>query len=265
MKVFSIALALTALASSAPVGAQILGSRLPVPTTSRGSTIDGSWRRVGRDANGYEIYERRVSDANGNIVIQRARRDANGNMTIISSRTVSNNRDRTDCQYSRTTNSVGDIIFGRTSDVNCDDRGTRLDGGWYQVGRGPNNNSVYERRTRDANGNLVIQRARRNPNGTFTIFSTRYANDNDKQWRKAQKQQQKELRKEQKRQEKELKKAQRGYHDDDDYRSRVSRDDDDDDDDYRSSVLRGDDRYYAGNSAAAKGNGHRKAKHKGRN
>jgi hypothetical protein len=249
MKVFSIALALTALASSAPVGAQILGSRLPTPTT-RGSSVDGSWYEVGRDASGYAIYERRVRDANGNIIIQRARRDANGNMTIISSRTASSTsgRNRTDCDYNRTTNSVGDIIFGRTSNVNCDDRYSRIDGGWYQVGRGPNNNSIYERRTRDANGNLVIQRARRNANGTFTIFSTRYANDNDKQWRKAQKQQQKEWRKQQKQQEKQWKKSQRG-----------------DDDDYdRSSVLRGDDRYYAGNNLA-RGNGHGKGKHKGRN
>ncbi|HMI54759.1 MAG TPA: hypothetical protein VK494_01085 [Gemmatimonadaceae bacterium] len=204
MKVFSIALALTALASAAPVGAQILGSRLPTPTTTRGSSIDGSWYEVGRDASGYAIYERRVRDANGNIIIQRARRDANGNMTIISSRTASSTsgRNRTDCDYNRTTNSVGDIIFGRTSNVYCDDRYSRVDGGWYQVGRGPNNNSVYERRTRDANGNLVIQKARRNSDGTFRILSTRYANDNDKQWRKAQKQQQKEWRKEQKRYEK---------------------------------------------------------------
>jgi len=64
----------------------------------------------------------------------------------------------------------GDLIFGRTNDVNCDDNGNRIDNGWYQVGRGRDNNSIYERRTRDRNGNLVIQRARRNSNGTMTII-----------------------------------------------------------------------------------------------
>jgi hypothetical protein len=187
MKVLTISLAAAVFAAVAPLNAQVVsGSRVPPPSSSRTSN-NGSWYSVGRDANGYNIYERQTRDSNGNIVIQRARRDANGNMTIISSRTVNNtnNGNVNDCSYSRTTNSVGDIIFGRTGNVNnCEDR-NRIDGGWYQVGRGPNNNSVYERRTRDANGNLVIQRARRNSNGTFTILNTRRANDNDKQWRKA--------------------------------------------------------------------------------
>ena len=44
---------------------------------------------------------------------------------------------RNDCTYSRTTNSVGDIIFGRTNlNTTCTDVGTREDGGWYQVSRG---------------------------------------------------------------------------------------------------------------------------------
>ena len=71
--------------------------------------------------------------------------------------------------------------------MNCDDVGNRIDGGWYQVGRGRGNNSEYVRRTRDARGNLVIQRARRDRNGRFVIISTRYANDNDKEWNKANK------------------------------------------------------------------------------
>jgi hypothetical protein len=199
MKTVIITLAFAGLASTASLDAQILGSRLPTPTTSRGTSIDGSWQVVGRDGNGNTIYERRTRDRNGNILIQRARRGANGNMSIISTSTVTNtsNRDRRNCDYNRTTNSIGDIIFGRTNDVNCDDVGNRVDGGWYQVGRGRDNNSIYERRTYDRNGNLVIQRARRNSNGTFRILSTRYANDNDRQWRKAQKKQEKEWRKEQ--------------------------------------------------------------------
>ena len=269
MKAVIITLALAGLVTTASADAQILGTRLPTPSTSR-TTVNGSWevigrdgsgytiyeRRVrdangnivvqrarrdsngnmtiissrvetnantnvggnygswqvvGRDANGYTIYERRTTDRNGNIVIQRARRESNGNMTIISSRTVANNGNGNygNCDYNRTSNSVGDIIFGRTNDVNCNDNGNRVDGGWYQVGRGRDNNSIYERRTRDSNGNLIIQRGRRNSNGTITIISTRYANDNDKQWQKAQKRQEKEYRKDQKEQQKAYDKAQK--------------------------------------------------------
>jgi hypothetical protein len=215
MKVFVITLALAGLATTATLDAQIVGR--PVPSTSSSINIDGSWRAVGRDRNGNSIYERRVRDANGNIVVQSAVRDQNGNMRIISSRTeVVNNgqydnrgnngqydnrgRNNNDCSYNQSTNTVGDIIFGRTNNnnVNCTDNGTRVDGGWYQVGQGRDNNSIYERRIRDRNGNLVIQRARRNSNGGFTIISTRQANDNDKQWRKAQKQREKEMRKSEK-------------------------------------------------------------------
>jgi hypothetical protein len=267
MKAVIITLALAGLVTTASADAQILGTRLPTPSTSR-TTVNGSWEAIGRDGSGYTIYERRVRDANGNIVVQRARRDSNGNMTIISSRVETNanvggnygswqvvgrdangytiyerrttdrngniviqrarrdsngnmtiissrtvasndNRNNRNCDYNRTSNSVGDIIFGRTNDVNCDDVGNRVDGGWYQVGRGRDNNSVYERRTRDANGNLIIQKARRNPDGTFRILSTRYANDNDKQWRKAQQRQEREFRKDQKEQEKAYEKAQK--------------------------------------------------------
>jgi len=108
-------------------------------------------------------------------------------------------RSTTDCSYARTTTSVGDIIFGRTNlATNCRDVYSREDGAWYQEGRGRDNNSIYERRVRDANGNLVIQRARRNPNGSFTILSSRVATSNDKEWRKAQKAQQKAWKKQQK-------------------------------------------------------------------
>lgn len=248
MKAVIITLALASLASAASLEAQISSTRLPTPSTNRGTTINGSWQVVGRDANGYTIYERRTTDRNGNIVIQRARRDANGNMTIISSRTVaSNDRNNRNCDYNRTSNSVGDIIFGRTNDTYCDDVGNRVDGGWYQVGRGRDNNSVYERRTRDANGNLIIQKARRNSDGTFTILSTRYANDSDKQWRKAEKKRQKEYRKEQREQDKEYRKSQR----------------DDDDDERVSGVVRGDDRDHGGSNAEGRGKGKGKGNSKG--
>jgi len=134
---------------------------------------------------------------------------------------TSPSRQTTDCSYSRTTNTVGDIIFGRTNlATDCRDVYSRNDGAWYQVGRGRDNNSVYERRIRTANGNLVIQRARRNPNGTFTILSSRVANSNDKEWRKAEKAREKAWKKHQK----EVRKAQRKA--DKDY-SRYDRDRDD--------------------------------------
>lgn len=204
MKVFVITLALAGLASTATLDAQILGSR-PLPTSSASVNVDGSWRMVGRDGSGNTIYERRTQDRNGNIVVQRARRDSRGNMSIISTNTIGNvnntNNRNTNCSYNQSTNTVGDIIFGRSgNNVNCNDNGNRVDGGWYQVGQGRDNNSIYERRTRDANGNLVIQRARRNRNGSFTILNTRVANQNDKQWQKAQDRREKEDRKQQKRQ-----------------------------------------------------------------
>lgn len=112
-----------------------------------------------------------------------------------------------DCSYARTTNSVGDIIFGRTNlATNCRDVYSRNDGAWYQVGRGRDNNSIYERRVRDRNGNLVIQRARRNPNGSFSIISSRVASSNDKEWRKEQKAQEKAYKKTQKAEQKAEKK-----------------------------------------------------------
>ncbi|HJP60364.1 MAG TPA: hypothetical protein VJ865_10205, partial [Gemmatimonadaceae bacterium] len=136
---------------------------------------------------------------------------------------------RTDCSYNRTTNTVGDIIFGRTNlntnpNTNCRDVYSRQDGAWYQVGNG--RSPIYERRVRDNYGYLIIQRARRNPDGSFTILNSRVANSNDKEWRKEQKRQQKELRKAQKEREKELRKSSR-----DDGNFGVRHDDGDDDDD----------------------------------
>jgi hypothetical protein len=127
----------------------------------------------------------------------------------------------TDCSYNRTSNTIGDIIFGRTNfNTNCRDVYSREDGAWYQVGNG--RSQIYERRVRDNYGYLIIQRARRNPNGTFTILNTRLANDNDKEWRKEQKRWEKERRKAQKRN---GDYGNYGYH----------RDRDHDDDDYRYS------------------------------
>ncbi|HEY1953152.1 MAG TPA: hypothetical protein VGG76_10125 [Gemmatimonadaceae bacterium] len=118
----------------------------------------------------------------------------------------------TNCSYNRTQNTVGDIVFGRTNvSTNCRDVYSREDGSWYQVGQGRNNNSIYERRVRNANGNLVIQRARRNPNGTLTILSSRVATSNDREWSQAQKDRAKAYRKEQKAEDKAARKDNRNY------------------------------------------------------
>ncbi len=199
-KLLVFGFALAGMAAAAQLEAQVI-SRNPVNARAD-ANVSGSWRVVGRDGSGNSVYERSTRDRNGNIVIQRARRNSNGGMTVISSRTVrDDNRNRNNCDYNRSTNTVGDILFGRTNDRVCDDEYSREDNGWYQVGRGRDNNSIYERRTRDRNGNLIIQRARRNSNGTLTIISTRRTNDNDRQW-KRDKQHEKEHRKAEKRHEK---------------------------------------------------------------
>ena len=187
MKAFILTLALAGVAATLPLNAQVTSTRLPTPSTSRGTTANGSWQVVSQDRNGNTIYERRTYDAYGNIVVQRARRDAYGNFSIIDTRTVQRNGNSNDCQYANTSGTVGDIIFGRNGTngsngtngtYDCRNNRGAADGVWRQVGNGRNNNSVYERRTRDAYGNIVVQKARRNPDGTFRILSTRTVNNN---------------------------------------------------------------------------------------
>jgi hypothetical protein len=182
MKAVIFALAVAGAAVAAPVSAQVPSRGIPTTSSSRNTSVDGSWRVVAQDRSG-TIYERRTRDAYGNVVIQRARRDANGNFRILNSRTVQTNGSRNDCQTG--TNTVGDIVFGRTGASNCQYNGQSnarrsADGVWRQVGQGRSNNSVYERRSIDANGNVVVQRARRNPNGSFTILSTRVADNSSR-------------------------------------------------------------------------------------
>ena len=216
MKSLIIAATLAGLAVASPLTAQGRGNSGRIPP--------GQMPRAGMCRVWIDGIPPGRQPAQTDCATARTQAAANGGRVIYGS----SSRNREDCTYSQSTNSVGDIIFGRTNNTVCEDRGSRVDGGWYQVGRGANNNSIYERRTRDANGNLVIQRARRNPNGTFTILNTHYASDNDKQWRKAQRQQDKELRKEQKEQDKEWKKAQKGNGRG---RGNSDRDNDDGDDD----------------------------------
>jgi hypothetical protein len=177
MKAVIFAVSVAAIAATAPLNAQVLGGRPTLPSTSRGTTVNGSWQAIGQDRNG-TIYERRTYDGNGNIVIQRARRDANGNFSIIDTRTVRSNDNNGDCQLSGNNTTVGGIVLGRSGNTNCTYDRRSADGVWRQVGQGRNNNSVYERRTYDRNGNIVVQKARRNPNGSFRIISSRTIRNN---------------------------------------------------------------------------------------
>jgi len=180
MKAVILALAIAGVASTASLNAQIVGTRLPTPSTStrRGTSVNGSWQVVGQDRYG-TLYERRTYDGNGNIVVQTARRDVNGNFSIINTRTVRDNNTNRDCTYANSNGTVGDIIYGRSGATNCNYNNGSADGVWRQVGQGRNNNSVYERRTYDRNGNLVIQKARRNPDGSFRILSSRTVGSNN--------------------------------------------------------------------------------------
>jgi hypothetical protein len=213
MKMFAITLALAGSAAVAPLSAQarpvILNpgqqSGANCAYTRTNSTVgdvifgrantstcqdvysreDGAWYQIGRG----NTYERRIQDRNGNLVIQHARRNPNGTFTILNTRSGVNDkqwrkaqqrqaRTSQDCTYSQSTNSVGDIIFGRSGNntTNCvDNTSNRVNGGWYQVGRDNSGATIYERQTRDRNGNLIVQRARRNSNGTLSVISTRNA------------------------------------------------------------------------------------------
>src|SRR3990170_717780 len=126
-KFLVLGIALAGIAGTAPLDAHIV-VRNPVSSRSDIGNTSGSWYSVGRDANGYSIYERRTRDRNGNIVIQRARRNSNGSMTIISTRTIRDD-----------SNNIGNTT-----------------GSWYSVGRDSNGYRIYERRTRDRSGNIVI-------------------------------------------------------------------------------------------------------------
>jgi len=179
MKAVILTLALAAAASAASANAQIPGRGIPTTTASRSTSVDGSWRVVGRDQSG-TIYERSTYDRYGNIVVQRARRDANGNFRILSTRTVPSNG-RNDCQVSGSNGSVSDIIFGRSGSsgtYDCRSNGSTADGVWRRVGNNNGNSRIYVRRVYDRNGNVVVQRARRNPNGTFTILNSRTVRNN---------------------------------------------------------------------------------------
>jgi len=182
MKQFMIGAALTALATAAPLGAQGRNGNQGVPP---GQMPPAGMCRVwidgvppGRQPRATDCATARARvPANGRVIY--GSNTNNGRYgTTSNSRypTTSNSRypNSQDCTYSRSTNSVGDIIFGRSgNNTNCvDNTNNRVSGGWYQVGA-DRYGQIYERQTRDRNGNMIVQRARRNSNGTLSIISTR--------------------------------------------------------------------------------------------
>ena len=108
-----------------------------------------------------------------------------------------NTQRRADCPYVQTTNSIGDIIFGRSGTALCDDNNRRVDNAWYQIGTDRNGNAIYERRRRDANGKLIVERARRDSAGNFVIVATRpfgRSKADYKAWKKAEKAEDKQMK-----------------------------------------------------------------------
>jgi hypothetical protein len=104
---------------------------------------------------------------------------------------------RADCRYVQTTNSVGDIIFGRSGTALCDDNNRRVDKAWYQIGTDRNGNAIYERRRRGANGKLIVERARRDASGRLVIVATRPFGQNKadyKAWKTAEKAEDKQMK-----------------------------------------------------------------------
>jgi len=189
MKQFMIGAALTALAAAAPLGAQgrngnqgVPPGQMPpagmcriwidgVPPGRQPRPTDCATARARVPVNGRVIYG---SNTNNN-----GRYGTTSNSRYPGSNTNSRYPNSQDCTYSRSTNSVGDIIFGRSgNNTNCvDNTNNRVSGGWYQVSA-DRYGQIYERQTRDRNGNLIIQRARRNQNGTLSVISTRNVGSN---------------------------------------------------------------------------------------
>lgn len=222
MKSLTLTLAFASLAAvTAPLGAQ--GSGRNIDGVPPGHRPAAGMCRVWVDG---VAPGRQAAPTDCNTA--RAQAAANGGRVIYGS-----DRGRRDCTYSQTRNSIGDVIFGRTGDANCESR-DRVDNVWYEVGRDRNNNLIYERRRLDANGRLVVERARRDALGNFTIIGSRNANSSDdKTWRKAQKQQAKAVRKAEKAEAKAIKRADKAEAKAIKRANKADRDDrwDDDDDD----------------------------------
>jgi len=178
MKFIAITIALAGVAAAAPLNAQVL-STSSIYDRSGTPPSEAAWIIVGSDQRNNRIYERRTRDRDGNVVVQRAVRTQYGGMYVTSTRRI---RNRRNCDYLRSGNTVGAIIFVRTNDASCNDQYVRENEGWYQLG--PDDSSIYERRTRDGDDKLIVERARRNGDGSLTILSTRRASSKDSQWKR---------------------------------------------------------------------------------
>jgi hypothetical protein len=170
MKSLIIAAGLTALAVASPLSAQGRGNSGRIPP---GQMPSAGMCRVWIDgvAPGRQPSQTDCATA-------RAQAARTGGRVIYGG-----SSNRQDCSYNQTTNTVGDIIFGRngtnTNNVNCrNNSGDRVDGSWRPVGRDGNGNTIYERRVRDNNGNVIIQRARRDTFGNMSIIDSRTVGSN---------------------------------------------------------------------------------------
>jgi len=182
MKITVITIALAVVAATAPLNAQVLSTSSTYDPYGTTPPNEAAWIIVGTDKLNDRIYERRTRDRNGNVVVQRGKRTQHGGMYVTSTRRIPNRRS---CDYLRSGNTIGDVLLVRENDESCNDQYVRENDGWYQLGHGPDDNSIYERQTRDGNGKLIIERARRNGDGSLTILSTRRPNSKDTQWKRA--------------------------------------------------------------------------------
>ena len=162
MKLLTIGATLAALATAAPLSAQGRNANQGIPP---GQMPPAGMCRVWIDGVPPGRQPRPTDCATARLNVP-----VNGRVIY------GGNRRNQDCTYSRSTNSVGDVIFGRSgSNVNncVDNTNSRVNGAWYPVGTDRNGGTIYERRTRDSNGRLIVQRARRDRNGNLSILNTR--------------------------------------------------------------------------------------------
>ena len=178
MKFLAISIALVGVAAAAPLNAQVLSSTSISDQYGTTPPSEAAWIFVGSNNRNNRLYERRTRDRHGNVVVQRGVRTQYGGMYVTSTRRIPGRRS---CNYLRSGNTVGHILFVRENDASCNDQYVRENDGWYQLGGAES--SIFERRTRDGDGNLIIERARRNGDGSLTILSTRRPSSKDTQWK----------------------------------------------------------------------------------
>lgn len=83
-----------------------------VGVNTRNTRNDGrnstGWQLIGRDLDGYSIYERRIYERNGKSTIETARQLPNGRMKIIDKRKVNDRYDTRGSVFDRNRNGIDD-------------------------------------------------------------------------------------------------------------------------------------------------------------